>query len=178
MQTRYLGQCLMQTGEGNTSMNVSFCCTLFLPRAWHTLTFYPCKTLTPSDSVPQCPRWCTTLVRMHQGDMFRFSEAGGKAISICPLSETRWTPSKGKRTNLCVENHTEAQKNQVDLHTLTQRTHATGKTHRLQFYLCTQENAKHSRGQVHNIHGYSQGGDGDQMEGHRSHKLHHDGSSF
>lgn len=39
MQTRYLGQCLMQMGEGNTIVNFSFCCTLFLPCAWHILTF-------------------------------------------------------------------------------------------------------------------------------------------
>ena len=93
MQTRYQGQCLRQMGEGNTSMNFSFSSTLFLPCAWNILTFYLCKTLTPSDSMPQCPPWCTILMRVHQGDMFKFSEVEGKAVSISPQSETLWTPS-------------------------------------------------------------------------------------
>lgn len=96
MQTRYLGPCLMQTGEGNTSMNLSFSSTLFLPCAWNILTFYLRKTLTPSDSMPQCPPWCTILVCVHHGDMFKFSQVEGKAVSISPQSETLCTPSKGK----------------------------------------------------------------------------------
>lgn len=121
MQTRYLGQYLMQMGEGNTSVNFSFCSTLFLPCAWNTLTFYPCKTLTPSDSMPQCPSWCATLMRVHQEDMFKFSEVEGKAVSISPQSETLWTPSKGKSTrSTCGKPHRGSKEPGRSAHTDTQ----------------------------------------------------------